>query len=150
VETKRAILPPTYLLVTLLTMAALHLVLPVAWIIPLPWSILGALPAAAGIVLNLLADRALKQAQTTVKPFQPSRTLVTSGVYALTRHPMYLGYVLILLGVAVMLRCLTPFLLIPVFAALMERVFIRAEEDKLMAAFGEDYSRYGQKVGRWV
>jgi protein-S-isoprenylcysteine O-methyltransferase Ste14 len=149
-QLRKRTLPPTYLLVTLLVMVALCRVLPVAWIIPPPWNIAGVLPAAVGIALNLLADSALKQAQTTVKPFQQSHALVTGGVYAMTRHPMYLGYVLILFGVAIMLRCLTPLLVIPVFVALMERVFIRAEEDMLRAAFGEACSGYKQRVRRWI
>ena len=67
-------------------------------------------PFTAGIVLNIVADRAFKQRKTTVKPFQESASLVTSGVYRLSRHPMYLGFVLILLSMAIFAGSLTPML----------------------------------------
>lgn len=143
-------LPPTYLLLALLAMPALHLLAPVKTVVPAPWNLLGILPLLAGVALNLFADSALKVAQTTVKPFQESNALVTSGVYTISRHPMYLGYVLILLGMAMMMRSLTPFLVVPVFAAFMDWAFIRVEEQMLETQFGQAYAQYKQQVRRWV
>jgi protein-S-isoprenylcysteine O-methyltransferase Ste14 len=110
------ILPPTSLLAALLAQLALGRLVPLSTIITGPWRWLGALPLAAGVALNLWADAGLKRAGTTVKPFQPSNALVENGAYGLSRHPMYLGYVLILAGVATLLRSLSPWLVIPPFA----------------------------------
>ena len=63
---------------------------------------------------------------------------------------MYLGYVLILFGVALMLRSLTPHLVIPVFAILIHRVFIGVEERMLEEKFGAAWLEYRNRVGRWV
>ena len=63
---------------------------------------------------------------------------------------MYLGYELILIGIAIMLRSLAPYVVIPVFAVLMNRVFIRVEEQMLEEEFGVAWSEYGRKVRRWI
>jgi protein-S-isoprenylcysteine O-methyltransferase Ste14 len=147
---QKKVLPPTYLLLALLAMPALHLFAPVKTVMPAPWNLLGILPLLAGVALNLLADSALKVAQTTVKPFQESNALVTSGVYAISRHPMYVGYVLILLGMAMMMRSLAPFFVVPVFAAFMDIAFIRVEEQMLENKFGQAYAQYKRQVRRWV
>jgi protein-S-isoprenylcysteine O-methyltransferase Ste14 len=63
---------------------------------------------------------------------------------------MYLGYVLILIGVAVMLASLTPLLVIPVFAVLMDRVFVSVEEQMLQDRFGPVWTEYRARVRRWL
>jgi protein-S-isoprenylcysteine O-methyltransferase Ste14 len=143
-------LPPAFLLISIVTMAALHLLTPVSRIIPLPWSLLGLVALACGILINVVADRAFRRAGTTVKPFEDSAALVTSGVYRLSRHPMYLGLVLILVGVAVLLGSLTQFIVIPAFALLLDRRFIVQEERMLEQRFGESWMEYKAGVRRWI
>jgi protein-S-isoprenylcysteine O-methyltransferase Ste14 len=63
---------------------------------------------------------------------------------------MYLGFVNILLGVAILLGSLTPFLVIPFFIALMDGIFIRVEEQMLAETFGQEWFDYIQKVRRWI
>jgi protein-S-isoprenylcysteine O-methyltransferase Ste14 len=146
----KKVLPPTYLLIAIVLLLVLHFLLPVYKIIPTPWNILGVIPLACGIALNLVADRAFRRAQTTVKPFEESAALITTGVFRTTRNPMYLGYVLILVGVALIVRSLMPYAVILVFTILMDRVFIRVEEQMLERKFGEVWLEYAQKVRRWV
>jgi protein-S-isoprenylcysteine O-methyltransferase Ste14 len=131
-------------------MLVLHFLLPVYKIIPIPWNLLGILPLACGIALNLIADRAFKQSQTTVKPFEESTALITTGVFRITRNPMYLGYLLILLGVALIVRSMTTYAVILVFGILMDRVFIRVEEQMLEKQFGQAWLEYASKVRRWL
>ena len=144
----KKVLPPTYLLAAILLMLVLHFLLPVYKIVPIPWNLLGIVPLACGIALNLIADRAFHQTQTTVKPFEESTALITIGAFRITRNPMYLGYLLILLGVALIVRSVTPYALILVFAILMDRVFIRVEEQMLEKQFGQAWREYAQKVRR--
>ena len=146
----KRVLPPTYLLVAIVLMLALHFLFPVYKIVPIPWNLLGVVPLACGVALNLVADRAFHQAQTTVKPFEESAALITTGVFRISRNPMYLGYVLILLGVALIVRSVTSYAVIPVFAILMDRVFIRVEEQMLEKKFGQAWLEYAKRVRRWV
>lgn len=115
-----------------------------------PWNLVGLIPLAAGVALNLLADAAFKKAHTTVKPFQKSSALITKGVFSISRHPMYLGLVLILLGLAVLMGSLSPLIVIIVFAVLMEQVFIRTEEKMLGNQFGPTWNAYKNKVRKWI
>jgi protein-S-isoprenylcysteine O-methyltransferase Ste14 len=147
---KRRVLPPTYLLLSIVAMIALHFLLPCQRVVPFPRTLFGIVPFLIGVVLNLVADRAFKKHQTTVKPFEESTSLITSGVYAICRHPMYLGFVLLLLGIAVFMGSLTPFVVVPLFVILMEVVFIRLEERMMEAKFSEAWLAYKTTVRRWM
>jgi protein-S-isoprenylcysteine O-methyltransferase Ste14 len=100
--------------------------------------------------MNLLADQAFKKHSTTVKPFEESTELVTSGVFSITRNPMYLGMTLILLGIATMLGSATAFLVVPLLAVLLDRIFISPEEEMLDETFGQQFRQYRGRVRRWL
>jgi protein-S-isoprenylcysteine O-methyltransferase Ste14 len=144
------ILPPTYLLLAIVLMLGLHLFLPLKRIMPTLWNLAGLLPLAAGVWINLLADQALRRAGTTVKPFEKPSVLLTDSAFRFSRHPMYLGFVLVLIGVAALLRSLTPWIVVPVFGAWMEVAFVRYEESALARAFGEKWDQYKTRVRRWL
>jgi len=144
------ILPPTYLFLSILGMVVLHFLFSGAKVISFPWNLLGTIPFVLGISTNLIADKAFKKYNTTVKPFEESTTLITSGVFRVSRNPMYLGFVLILIGIAIFMGSLTPYVVIPVFAILMDALFVRAEERMLLATFGESWLEYKKKVRRWI
>jgi protein-S-isoprenylcysteine O-methyltransferase Ste14 len=146
----KPIYPTTYLLIALVIMLIFHFTIPIIQLIPWPWKLLGLIPLLIGIIINLFADGALHKAGTTVKPFMESTSLVTGGIYSVSRHPMYLGFVLLLTGIAILLGSLTPWLIILIFAVLMEVVFIHTEEKMLEEKFGSDWLAYNQKVRRWI
>ena len=91
------------------------------------------------------------RAHTTFNPFRPetASALVTSGVFAWTRNPMYLGLSLLLFGWAIKLGTLSPFAGPLLFLPLIQYVQIRPEEQALQRRFGGDYERYCQGVNRW-
>lgn len=146
----RAALPPTYLFNALAIMVLLHFFVPVHEITPYPWNLIGLAPLTLGIALNLLADNALKKYDTTVKPLEESTALITTGAYKISRHPMYLGMVLILIGVALLMASLSPCIVIPVFIIIMDRLFISVEERMLKNQFGDAWTAYKTKVRRWL
>src|SRR6202158_1839798 len=97
----KPLLPPAYLLASICAMLVLHFLLPMARVLPFPWTLLGTAAVIAGAALNLAAKRAFKRHQTTVKPFEVSMSLISEGVFRVSRNPMYLGMVLIVLGFAI-------------------------------------------------
>jgi protein-S-isoprenylcysteine O-methyltransferase Ste14 len=147
---KRALLPPAYLFFAVVVMAALHFLFPGAAVVIYPLNLIGIVPLLAGVILNLMADKTLKDHDTTVKPFQESTVLITAGVFRICRHPMYLGMVIMLLGLAVLLGSLLPFMVIPIFAMSMELRFVRVEERMLEKRFGENWLEYKQRTRRWI
>jgi protein-S-isoprenylcysteine O-methyltransferase Ste14 len=146
----RKILPPNYLLVAMILILLLHFIFPIANVIKIPWNLMGLFPLVLGVALNLIADNAYKRSQTTVKPFLESNALITDGVYRLSRHPMYLGFVLILLGVSLLLRSFSPYIVVILFAILMDIVFIRVEESMLEEKFRQEWKDYKSKIRRWI
>ena len=144
------ILPPTYLLIAMMAMLALHFLFPIAWIVPPLWNLLGLVFLVAGVIINLIADKAFHQAGTTVKPFEESSMLVTDGVFQISRNPMYLGFVLILTGTAMLLRSLSPYLIILAFAFSVDRIFIKVEEGMLAKKFGTAWKQYKSRTRRWL
>ncbi|MBI1880982.1 MAG: isoprenylcysteine carboxylmethyltransferase family protein [Chloroflexi bacterium] len=144
------VLPPAYLLLAIIVMIGLHFVFPIMTIVSLPWNLLGIIPLVVGVVANIIADNAFKRANTTIKPFAESTALVTSGVYQVSRNPMYLGFVLVLAGIAILLGSLSPYIVISVFVILIERNFIRIEEEGPAQKCGRQWLEYQQRVRRCV
>jgi protein-S-isoprenylcysteine O-methyltransferase Ste14 len=144
------IMPPTWLLIAMLTMLALRFFFPVLIVIPAGWNLLGLLPMLLGLGITLPADQAFHRAKTTVKPFEESSVLVTEGVFQISRNPMYLGFVLLLIGIATWLQALTPCLVVPAFAILIDQTFIATEERMLEKRFGDEYEQYRHRVRRWL
>jgi len=143
-------LPPTYLFMALAAQAGLHLFAPGPRLLTWPWRAAGIVLLAAGVGLNLSADRALKRVRTTVRPDEPVGALVDRGAYRVSRHPMYLGFVLLAAGVAMLLGTSTPWLAVAGLALVLEFAFIRPEERAMDAAFGEQWRAYRARVRRWV
>jgi len=146
----KKVLPPGYFFLAIMFMAAFHLLIPGRRIIAFPWNLPGLLPLLSGIALDIIADRRFKRDSTTVKPHEESAVLVVDGPFRLSRNPMYLGMVLILAGVAGLMGSLTPWLVVPAFAVLLDVIFIRAEERMLEEGFGDAYREYRKRVRRWI
>jgi protein-S-isoprenylcysteine O-methyltransferase Ste14 len=149
-EHKRKIIPPVWLLITLVVMTGLHFILPIKRIIPAPWSYLGAGLIVLGIAMAASGSVLFKRAGTPVIPFEPSTALVTNGLYRFTRNPMYLGLVVSLIGAAVLFGTLSPFIPIPIFIWIIRTQFIRGEERFLEEIFGAEYLAYKSRVRRWL
>ena len=107
--------------------------------------------AAVGVVTSGLGVMAFRRVRTTVNPTKPAATssLVHSGVYSLTRNPMYLGFLLILCGWAIFLANPLTLLLLLVFVFYMNRFQIQPEEKALTARFGQAFLTYVTRVRRW-
>src|SRR5688572_10224484 len=125
---KTKLLPPVWLVLSLIAMAALHHFAPAARLIRPPWNWLGVVPIVAGVALAVSGVGLFKRRGTGIVPFSPATALVVTGPYRVTRNPMYLGMVMLLIGVAIMLGTLTPWLAIPPFAWWINRRFIAQEE----------------------
>ena len=108
--------------------------------------------AVAGASLDLLGVVAFLRSKTTVNPLQPGKAsaLVTTGVYRMTRNPMYLGLLLLLTAWAIHLSVLWPFLGPVLFILYINRFQIVPEERVLRSLFGDEYAAYASRVRRWL
>ena len=146
----KKVLPPTYLLLSIVLMVGLHFFVPGVKLIPFPWTLAGLLPVIIGVAIAVVASNMFSKVKTTIKPYEESTALVTDGVFRFSRNPMYLSMMLVLIGVAIFLGTLTPFFVIPVFFFLINKVFISVEEKMLEEKFGRAYLEYQQQVRRWI
>ena len=142
--------PLIYLVLSAAAMVGLDRLLPGARAIPFPWTLAGTVFLAAGIGLVLAAARSLRKHRTTIRHLGTPASLVTSGPFRISRNPIYLGFVLILMGTALLLGSATPWILPLAFAVFTDRLFVRFEERRLEATFGEAWAEYRKRVRRWV
>ena len=124
-----------------------------AWRFEVPWSDWAAkvlfLLAVAVVVSGIVSFRLAK---TTVDPTHPERAtkIVTGGIYRLTRNPMYLGFVVMLLAFVAKMSNPATILFIPLFVWYLNRLQIIPEEQALTQLFGDQYQQYQAKVRRWI
>jgi protein-S-isoprenylcysteine O-methyltransferase Ste14 len=139
------------MIVSAAVMWLLHAALPVARLIDPPWHRLGLLPMLAGVAVAAAAFLRFQRAGTTVDPRDPSKAsrLVTDGVFAWSRNPMYLGLLLLLAGLAAMFGTIGPWLVPPLFVAAITLFQIKPEEQALEALFGKAYVDYCRRTSRW-
>jgi protein-S-isoprenylcysteine O-methyltransferase Ste14 len=146
-------IPPIVLL--LLTGAAMW-VLPAlapAFTLQVPYrQALALILAFSGVTVAVAGVVSFRRAGTTVNPTRPQDTssLVTTGIYRLSRNPMYLGFLLALLAWTVFLANVLALLPVVAFVVYMNRFQITPEERALAVMFGAEFNAYKQKVRRWV
>ena len=112
---------------------------------------------AAGIVVLVIAVAIASAAmaemsrhRTTVEPGRRPASLVTSGVFAWTRNPIYLAMLLVVLAIAMMTNGAWFVLAAVALCIALDRVVIRSEERMIGEAFGAEYDHYKRRVRRWV
>lgn len=107
--------------------------------------------AAASAAVAGAAARQFGREGTTKDPMHPDRAsaLVTAGVNGLTRNPMYVGMTGLLVANAVRRGSWAALLPAAVFALVMDRWQVAAEESAMLATFGADYEAYRAEVPRW-
>ncbi len=152
-------LPPALLAILVIGLAnLLQWLVPIAFIsdvafienIDPDWlAAVGAVLAAAGIMLGLAGQWALKRHGADVNPSQPVNVLVTDGAFALTRNPVYLGLWIALTGIALVFAF--DWLLIVILPAwvILHQAVVKSEERYLEHRFGKAYQAYKRSVPRY-
>lgn len=108
--------------------------------------------ALAGVFLALAGVVSFRRHRTTVNPLKPqaASALVSTGVYAFTRNPMYLGMLVVLVAWGLYLSNLAAAVLVPLFVPCLNRLQILPEERVLRARFGAAFDAYAARVRRWI
>lgn len=111
--------------------------------------VLGAALIGVAVLLIAAAITGFARAGTAVQTRSPSTALVTSGVYALARNPIYVGFFLILMGIALLAAWDWLAALAFIFMASIHWGVVRREERYLTGKFGEGYAAYTARVRRY-
>jgi len=139
-----------WLLLALVSMVALHVFVPIARVVPRELFWAGTAVAMAGLLLSNGAAIRLRRAGTPLESDLTPTVLLTDGLFAWSRNPVYLGMLMLLAGQATMLGTAGALLPWPAFCLWLHWRFIGAEERVLLATFGDAYSQYRRRVRRWL
>ena len=113
---------------------------------------LSSIIAIFGLIILLLAVKAFVQFKTTINPLKPETTsvLVTSGIFKLSRNPMYLGMLLLIISLWIKTGTVLGFILVAGFIAYLNYFQIFPEEQAMKRLFSDKYKTYCQQVRRWL
>ena len=103
-----------------------------------------------GTILVIMARREFQRHGQPTDPGHPTRKIVTTGVFAISRNPLYLGGISVLVGLALVFNL--PWVIVLLLLAIVacHYILIAPEEQYLTDKFGEEYQLYTEKVGRWI
>ncbi|NOQ94961.1 MAG: DUF1295 domain-containing protein [Methylophaga sp.] len=149
---KLRIPPPIYMLMMAGLMWLLSHFLPIAQIVTAPWNQFGFLMMFIALFTDGVSLIQFFRVHTSINPLHPEKanTLVVTGMYRLTRNPMYLGLLLLLIGWAMVLGSASSFIVLPLFVVILTVQQIIPEEEVLEQKFGQQYRDYKQSVRRWL
>ena len=119
--------------------------LPEGWGFPL-----GLIVIFAAVNIKLFAAREMVRVKTNLDIRKPATDIATSGLYGVSRNPIYAGIVLLNIGIACFVNSLWIFLLTTVLVPMLLKGVIEPEEAYLEQKFGDKYLRYKVKVRRWI
>ena len=115
-------------------------------------SIISLFLMTVGFIVLLIAISAFFKFKTTINPLKPedATSLVTTGIFRLSRNPMYLGLLLLIISLWVKTGAVSGFILVPSFIAYLNNFQILPEERAINALFSGEYEVYCQQVRRWL
>jgi protein-S-isoprenylcysteine O-methyltransferase Ste14 len=143
--------PPVLIAAVLVIGVLLRRLYPLGWpgTDDLPARVIGYGLGAAGTALMAWGFLTLQRAGTTIWPNKRADRLVTEGAFRFRRNPIYMGEVLVLLGLAQLTHNIWFAILAPVFAVALYALAIRPEEQHLETRFGQAYLDYKERKRRW-
>ena len=142
--------PPRIAASLMLAAAALQLAAPMMWPPLVALLLAGFLAGILGFAIMLRAWWLFRIADTAVCPTAPTTDLITTDIYRLSRNPMYLGIVLMMLGVGIATGSPPFYLAAVAFFLIIDFAFCPYEERKLERAFGSRFTSYCDEVRRWL
>jgi protein-S-isoprenylcysteine O-methyltransferase Ste14 len=116
-----------------------------------PWVVaIGAAALAVGTAVFWWGMSTFARARTGILLQRPASRLVTYGPYRWSRNPMYVGFVAMYLGLALLMNSVWPITLLPAVIVALELIVITREERYLRTIFGSLYDEYCRRVNRWI
>ncbi len=103
-----------------------------------------------GIGIVILVGRSFKSAKTNIEPWKPTTNIISTGIFAYSRNPIYAAFCLVPIGIGVFLNSFWILISFIPSAVLVYTIAIRKEEVYLEKKFGEEYKHYKNKVRRWL
>ncbi|MBL4819150.1 MAG: isoprenylcysteine carboxylmethyltransferase family protein [Deltaproteobacteria bacterium] len=114
------------------------------------YSLLFGLPVCLlAVVVFVKSAWLFKVNETEIKPWKPTSVIIKTGPYRYSRNPIYLGFALFLIGIALIANTLWGLLTTVIFVFVITKFVIAREESYLEKKFGPEYLEYKSQVRRW-
>ena len=139
--------PPVILLCALIAQTILYFTFPMLINLSI---LLGVFIILTGIFLVYSSLKKLSKMETTFIPDGQPNKLVIDGPFRVSRNPIYLGMLFILLGTAISLQSFSGLLIAFIFFLIINFTWIKHEEEKLDTTFNEEWKEYSEKTRRWL
>lgn len=146
----RNVVPIGSLTLGIILAITLHSFFPRPAIIGYPWTHCGTLVIIAGIAQFVASVSLFVRKKTDIRPGGMPTSLIAEGPYRYTRNPIYLANMMVLLGVCLLLGSLVPFIVLPLYFAIVNTFIVPFEERRLISIFGQQYRGYQIRVRRWL
>ncbi|HEY8033555.1 MAG TPA: isoprenylcysteine carboxylmethyltransferase family protein [Methylocella sp.] len=142
---------PTLIFAGILVLGfGLDMMWPVAFL-PAGWGLpLGLIVIFIAVNIKLFAVREMVRVKTHLDIRKPATDIATSGIYGVSRNPLYIGMILLNIGIGCIVNSVWIFLLSAGLAAALQKGVVEPEESYLEQKFGDKYLRYKAKVRRWI
>lgn len=102
------------------------------------------------LVVIILVIRTFRRANTSVEPWRPTSTIITNGVFSVSRNPIYLAFCWASIGIGLILNSWWVLLSFIPASGLITVFVIKREEAYLEGKFAGEYLRYKSQVRRWL
>jgi protein-S-isoprenylcysteine O-methyltransferase Ste14 len=142
--------PPVVALMFIVIAYFLGRFVAVPLVLPLAVRNIGFALAFIGLLLGIAAFLEFRRARTTLDPHGSAKQVVTSGIYRFTRNPIYLGFLLMVIGLPLNSGLIWGIVVAPFYIMLMNRLVIEHEETYLQKKFKDQYTSYRSRVRRWL
>ena len=142
-------IPPNYFYLGIFLSIVFYFIFPSWNLIVFPYNLIGSVLIVFGFFL-IIYSWALFQKHGTPEDFSKSTALVTENLYSFSRNPMYLGAVIVLIGLSILLGNVLSFIIPVLFFIIIDRMFIPFEEEKNTKTFGKKFLDYKKRTRRWL
>ena len=142
--------PPVLTVIFIAIAYILKRTIPISFVVSSVLENIGFVLVVIGFLFGVAAFLAFRKARTTLDPHGKVSAIVSDGIYRFTRNPIYLAFLLMLIGFPLNSGNYWGILLSPVFVIFMNSLVIEKEEAYLEKKFGDVYTSYKSRVRRWL
>ncbi len=142
--------PPAIFVLLIFVGAGLNYVWPIGMGVPASFELVGIAIVLFGVAVAILVNGSFKRLGTAIEPWKPTTKIITTGFFAWSRNPIYVGFCLFNIGIGIASNSFWIFISFIPAAILVYYIAIAKEEAYLEKKFGEEYIAYKNKVRRWI
>ena len=142
--------PPLIFIIIIVLAYGIHRIYPIPICACITGKYIGSALIFSALALIFYISRIFKKHQTNIEPWKSTNAIISSGIYAYSRNPVYLAFCIATVGIGLYIDSLWVVTSFIPSLFLVYLLAVRKEENYLEMKFGEEYKTYRQRVRRWI